>query len=95
MFSSFHGTFVALKVVISEARGRQDVHVSVFELVRPSSLPPTLHRGDLHFGWGHPLRVVGQSGGLRLHHLHGGRFLGSTVGLNSKACWEKKSAVNL
>lgn len=50
--------------VLSEAGGRQDVHVSVFELVRARPLTSTLHGGDLHFGRSHVLSDVGQSGRL-------------------------------
>lgn len=76
-----------------EAGGRQDVHVSVFELVRSGSLPPAVHRRDLHLGRRHLLGggVVGQPGGLSLHHLHRRRLLGAAVRLQSKACWEKRT----
>lgn len=93
----FHFTgpsaFVQLRRrVSSEAGGRQDVHVSGFELVWSRSLTSTLHRGDLHLGRGHRLSCGGvdQPRRLGLHHLHGGRLLGTAVRLQRKACWEKR-----
>lgn len=92
---SFHGTLAAQEVTTSEAGRRQDVHVSVFELVRPRSLPPALHGGDLHLRRINSLGVVCQPCGLGLHHLHGGGFLGSTVRLDGKACWERDAGLNI
>lgn len=76
----------------SEARRRQDVHVSGLQLVRPRPLTAPLHRGDLHLGRRCSLSggVFGQSRGLGLHHLHGGGLLGAAVRLQRKACWEKR-----
>lgn len=78
--------------LLLEAGGRQDVHVSGFELVWPGSLPPTLHGGDLHLGWSRRLSggIVSQSCGLRLHHLHGSRLLGAAVRLQREARWVER-----
>jgi len=83
---------LAVASVASEAGGREHVHVSGFQLVRPRCRAPDLHGGDLQLGRVHLLGggVVGQPRALRLHHLHGRRLLGAAVRLQRKACWEKK-----
>lgn len=78
----------------SESRRRQDVHVSVPQLVRPRARTSSLRGRDLHLGWsrrrlGH--RVVSKPRSLGLHHLHGGRLVGAAIRLQRKACWERGS----
>lgn len=77
----------------SESRRREDVHVSVLQLVWPCAVAASLHAWDLHLGRSRcrlSRRVVGYSRRLGLHHLHGGRLLGAAIRLQCKACWEQK-----
>jgi len=71
--------------VPSESRGCKDVHVPVFEFVRSGHLSLPLHGGDLHLRGRFEVGVLGQAGGLSLHHFHRGGFLSSLIGLQGKA----------
>lgn len=76
----------------SESRRRQDVHVSVPQLVRPRARTSSLRGRDLHLGWSRcrlSHQVVSEPRRLGLHHLHGGRLVGAAIRLQRKACWEK------
>lgn len=58
----------------------------MFEFMRSGHLSLPLHGGNLHLGGSFEVGgVLGQAGGLSLHHFHRGGFLSSLIGLQGKA----------